>query len=173
MAIMPILQYPDPRLRHQAEPVANFNESLKNLAADMKETMLKASGAGLAAPQISILKQLIVIAGAENNEDFDDRVLTLINPRIIHAEGEQTTDEGCLSLLDLRDQVLRAAEITVVYQDLEGLQQEITASGRRAIILQHEIDHLDGILFIDRLSLLKRSIYKRKIKKNLKVAADD
>jgi peptide deformylase len=173
MAIMPILQYPDPRLRRQAEPVADFDESLKNLAADMGETMLEAPGAGLAAPQVAVLKRLIVIAGAGNDEDFDDRVLTLINPEIVRAEGEQLYDEGCLSLLDLRDRVLRAAEITVVYQDLEGRRQEMAASGRRAVILQHEIDHLDGVLFMDRLSPLKRSIYKRKIKKNLKAAAGD
>ena len=170
MASRPILKYPDPRLRDKSEPVTAFDEALKSLAGDLAETMLAAPGAGLAAPQVGVPRRLIVVAGAENDEDFDSRILVLVNPEITRAEGKQVYDEGCLSVPDLQEKVTRAAQVTVVFQDLEGRPRELAADGRRAVILQHEIDHLDGRLFLDRLSRLKRDIYKRKINKLRKEA---
>ncbi|MDL2227028.1 peptide deformylase [Deltaproteobacteria bacterium OttesenSCG-928-M10] len=173
MAILPILKYPDPRLREKCEPVTVFDDELKALAADMTETMLDAPGAGLAAPQVGRLVRMIVIAGAENDEEFDDRSLPLINPRLIWSAGEQVYDEGCLSVVDFNEKVIRAAEVEVEYQDLEGKPRRLAADGRRAVILQHEMDHLDGVLFIDHISQLKRDIYKRKLKKLQKESAND
>jgi peptide deformylase len=168
MPLRPILKYPDARLREKSEPVTVFDEELRALARDLAETMLDAPGAGLAAPQVGVPRRLIVVAGADNDEDFDDRVLVLANPCLIRAEGEQAYDEGCLSVLDLQEKVIRAAEVTVVFQDLDGQPREIEADGRRAVILQHEIDHLDGVLFLDHLSRLKREIYKRRLRKSRK-----
>ena len=170
MPIRPILKYPDERLREKAEPVTVFDEDLRLLAHDLGETMLAAPGAGLAAPQVGVLKRLIVVAGAENHEDFDDRTIILVNPRLTKIEGEQFFNEGCLSVEDLQESIRRAAEVTVTFQDLEGRSQEFTADGRRAVILQHEIDHLDGVLFLDHLSRLKREIYKRRLRKLRKEA---
>ena len=173
MTIRPILQYPDERLRGKAAPVTAFDEDLRALARDMSETMQAAPGAGLAAPQVGVAKRLIVMAGAENHEDFDDRTLVLVNPRLIKAEGEQFFEEGCLSVLDLQEKVTRASEVTVAFQDLEGRERELSADGRRAVILQHEMDHLDGVLLLDHLSRLKREIYKRRLRKLRKEAGDD
>ena len=165
MAIRLILKYPDARLREKAAAVTAFDASLKDLVGDLAETMLAAAGAGLAAPQVGVPRRLIVVAGAENHEDFDDRILALINPEITRAEGELVYDEGCLSVPDLHEKVRRAAEVTVTYRDLDGRPRELAADGRRAVILQHEIDHLDGRLFLDHLSRLKRDIYTRKLNK--------
>ena len=173
MAVLPILKYPEPVLRERSEPVEVFDDELKRLAADMAETMLAAPGAGLAAPQVGCLRRLVVIAGAENDENFDDRVITLVNPVITRSDGEQVYDEGCLSVVDFNEKVVRAAEVEVSAQDLDGHPLTIKADGRRAVILQHELDHLDGVLFIDHISRLKRDIYKRKLKKMQKEAADD
>lgn len=172
MAILPILKYPDPKLKEKSKKVIIFDDELKALAADMAETMLAAPGAGLAAPQVGHLLCLIVIAGAENDEDFDERVITLVNPRIVWSEGEQTYGEGCLSIIDYSEKVVRAEAVEVQAQDLNGNPVTVKAEGRRAVILQHEIDHLDGILFIDRISQLRRDIYKRKLKKIIKEAAN-
>lgn len=173
MAILPILKYPDPVLREISQPVTEFNDELKTLAADMVETMIAAPGAGLAAPQVGRLICMVTIAGAENDEDFDERAIVLVNPRIVWSGGEQVYEEGCLSVRELYEKVIRAAEVEVVYQDLDGQEKKIKADGRRAVILQHELDHLDGVLFLDHLSQLKRSIYKRKLKKIEKELADD
>lgn len=173
MAILPILKYPDSRLREKSGLVTVFGDKLKTLAADMTETMLDAPGAGLAAPQVGHLVRVAVIAGAENDEEFDERSLTLVNPSIIWSTGEQVYDEGCLSVTDCNEKVIRAAEVEVEYQDLDGNSRRLRADGRRAVILQHELDHLDGVLFIDHISQLKRDIYKRKLKKLAKGNADD
>lgn len=173
MTILPILKYPDPLLKEKSQPVEVFDQELAELAADMAETMLDAPGAGLAAPQIGCLKRLIVIAGAENDESFDERVMVLVNPRITWSGGELVYEEGCLSVVELNEKVIRAAEVELEAQDLEGRPIHLKADGRRAVILQHEIDHLDGILFLDHLSQLKRDIYKRRLKKLLKENADD
>ncbi|UQZ89686.1 peptide deformylase [Deltaproteobacteria bacterium Smac51] len=173
MAILPIVKYPDPRLRLKSEAVEDFNDDLKSLAQDMSETMLDAPGAGLAAPQVGRNIRMIVIAGADNDEDFDDRCLVLVNPQITWSAGEQTYDEGCLSVTDLNEKVIRAQEIEVKAQDLDGKPFNLSADGRRAVILQHEIDHLDGVLFLDHISQLKRDIYKRKMKKMQKEDSDE
>lgn len=172
MAVLPILKYPAPLLKEKSKPVDIFDDQLKALAADMAETMLDAPGAGLAAPQVGHLVRMVVIAGAENDESFDDRVITLVNPIITWSEGEQIYEEGCLSVIDYNEKVVRAAEVEVQAQDIDGQPLVIKADGRRAVILQHELDHLDGVLFIDRLSPLKRDIYKRKLKKIQKEAAN-
>ena len=172
MPVRTILRYPDARLREKSEPVTVFDQDLRDLARDLAETMLAVPGAGLASPQVGVLRRLIVVAGAENHEDFDDQTLVLVNPRLIKAEGEQVYNEGCLSVLDLQDKVIRAAEVTVAFQDLEGQPQELKADGRRAVILQHELDHLDGVLFLDHLSHLKREIYKRRLRKLRKEEGD-
>ena len=173
MSVRPILKYPDARLREKSKPVTAFDQDLRDLALDLVETMLAVPGAGLAAPQVGEPRRLIVVAWAENNEEFDERVMVLVNPRLSRAEGEQVFDEGCLSVRDLQEKVSRAAEVTVVFQDLEGQEREIEADGRRAVILQHEIDHLDGVLFLDHLSRLKREIYKRRLRKLRKEDGDD
>lgn len=165
MAILPILKYPDPRLREKSLVVTSFDHDLQALALNLAHTMLAAPGAGLAAPQVGHLLQMIVIAGVENDEDFDDQVLTLINPRISCAEGELSWEEGCLSVTDLNENVIRAKTIQVNYKGLDGQSRQMEAWGRRAVILQHEIDHLNGILFIDHISRLKRDIYRRRLKK--------
>jgi peptide deformylase len=172
MPVRPILKYPDARLRKKSEPVTAFDQDLRDLARDLAETMLAVPGAGLAAPQVGVPRRLIVVAGAENDEDFDDRVLVLANPRLVRAEGEQVYDEGCLSVRDLQEKVVRAAEVTVSFQDLEGQPRELEADGRRAVILQHEIDHLDGVLFLDRLSRLKRELYQGRLRELRKEEGD-
>lgn len=168
MSVLPILKYPDPLLREKSQLVVSFDNDLKALALHMAQTMLLAPGAGLAAPQVGRLMKLIVITGAENDVEYDDSVLTLVNPCITFAEGELAWEEGCLSVTDLNEKVIRAASIKLSYDDLEGTPQTMEAEGRRAVILQHEIDHLDGILFIDHISRLKRDIYRRRLKKLLK-----
>jgi len=172
MPVRTILKYPDARLREKSEPVTAFDQDLRDLAQDLAETMLAVPGAGLAAPQVGVLQRLIVVAGAENDEDFDERTMVLVNPRIIRADGEQVYAEGCLSVLDLQEKVRRAAEVTVAFEDLEGRPCELTADGRRAVILQHELDHLDGVLLLDHLSQLKREIYKRRLRKLRKEEGD-
>ncbi len=173
MAIRPILKYPNDALRLKSEPILAFDEELKILAQDMAETMIDAQGAGLAAPQIGVAKRLIVVAGAENDQPFDDSYFFLVNPEIVYSEGRQTYDEGCLSVLELNEKVNRFWEIEIKAQNLAGEPIEMVADGRRAVILQHEIDHLDGILFIDHLSRLKRDIYVRKLRKLIKEGIDE
>ncbi|MGL4208696.1 MAG: peptide deformylase [Candidatus Adiutrix sp.] len=173
MALLPILKYPDPRLREKSLPVEHFNDELRQLAADMLETMRAVPGAGLAAPQVGHLIRMIVVSATPNGQDFDDSAQVLVNPRITHQDGHQLYNEGCLSVVDLYEQVTRAQNIEIEAQDLDGRPFNFQADGRRAVILQHEIDHLDGILFIDHLSALKRNIYKRKLKKLAKEGLDD
>lgn len=173
MAVLPILKYPDSRLRKKSAKVEVFDDELKDLASDMAETMLEAPGAGLAAPQIGKNIRMIVIAAAENDEEFDERFMVLVNPEITWSGGEQTYEEGCLSVTDLHETVIRAKEVEVSAQDLEGKPITLKAEGRRAVILQHETDHLDGVLFIDHISSLKRDIYKRKLKKAARDGDDD
>lgn len=131
----------------------------------MAETMYDAPGVGLAAPQIGESIQLIVVDISENDESRD--YLTMINPEIVESEGNQVDEEGCLSVIELTSNVKRKKKIRVAYQDVEGNGFEITAEDRMAVVLQHEIDHLNGILFLDHLSPLKRNLYKKKLKKSL------
>ncbi len=165
MALRKILEYPEPVLRLKATPVEHFDEQLRLLAEDMMETMYDAPGIGLAAPQIGESLRVIVVDTSKQGEDRQSMVL--VNPEITAHEGFQVDEEGCLSVPELTAQVQRYLKITVSYQDLDGAARELETQNRFAVVLQHEIDHLDGILFIDHLSPLKRSLYKKKRKKML------
>jgi len=161
--IREIVIYPDPILQRPTEKVTEFNDELRTLAADMFESMYKAIGIGLAAPQIGVGKRITVI-DLSNQKDPKDK-LVLVNPEIIHKEGKQHQEEGCLSLPDIRDKVTRAAKVKVKAQNLEGEWFEIEGEELLARAFQHEIDHLDGILFPWRVSALKRDLILRKIRK--------
>jgi peptide deformylase len=165
MSIRRIYQYPDPVLRIKAKKIEDFNTELKELIADMAETMYDAPGIGLAAPQIGESIQLLVAdIGIEREQR---QYKAFINPEITLTEGTQIDEEGCLSLPDLTANVQRHKKITLTYQDEEGNEHELTTEDRFAVVLQHEIDHLNGILFIDHLSPLKRNLYKKRMKKIL------
>jgi len=164
MSIQKIYKYPEPVLRQKAEIIFQFDEQLAQLVQDMAETMYNAPGVGLAAPQIGRSVKLIVVDTTKDKEG-EQQFLPLVNPEIIAHEGTQFDEEGCLSVLDLTATVKRHKKITVSYQNLQGQTQELSAEDRFAVILQHEIDHLHGILFIDHLSPLKRALYKKKVKK--------
>ncbi len=161
--IYPIVLYGSPVLETPAEPVTEFNDDLKKLVEDMFESMYAAHGVGLAAPQIGIGKRLAVI-DVTFKEDPDAR-LVLVNPEIIHREGRQTSQEGCLSLPEFRENVTRANIVTVRAQDANGNWFEKTGDELLARALLHETDHLNGRLFISHVSGLKRDLIKRKIKK--------
>ncbi len=169
MSIRKICQYPDPVLRQETGPVTTFDEDLKQLAEDMADTMYDAPGIGLAAPQIGESIKLIVVDISKDRED-DRQYMAMVNPKIVAHEGFQLDEEGCLSVPDLTAKVKRFKQVTVSYQDLEGTPQELSTEDRFAVVLQHEIDHLNGILFIDHLSSLKRNMYKRKVKKWLETS---
>jgi peptide deformylase len=161
--IYPIVLYGDPVLERPAEPVTQFNDDLKKLVEDMFESMYAAHGVGLAAPQIGIGKRLAVI-DVTFKEDPNAR-LVLVNPEIIHREGRQNSQEGCLSLPEFRENVTRANIVTVRAQDVNGNWFEKTGDELLARALLHETDHLNGRLFISHVSGLKRDLIKRKIKK--------
>jgi peptide deformylase len=161
--IREIVKYPDPVLQQPAEPVTEFNDELRALVEDMFESMYAAKGIGLAAPQIGISKRLTVI-DLSFKENPDERIV-LINPEIIHREGRQYEEEGCLSLPDIREKVVRAEKVTVRAQNLDGEWFEIDGEELLARAFQHEIDHLDGMLFIFRISALKRDLVLRRIRK--------
>ena len=163
---MKIHTYPDPVLKTKAEPIEAFDEELQCLIDQMAETMYQAPGIGLAANQVGVLKQVIVY-DVSSKED-EKNLSVLINPEIISEEGEVTFDEACLSVVDYSADVIRYEKITVRGLDRLGNSVEFEANNLLAICLQHEIDHLHGILFIDRISHLKRSLYQKKIKKILK-----
>ena len=161
--IYEIVKYPDPVLQRPAEPVTEFDSKLRRLVEDMFASMYEAHGIGLAAPQIGVSKRLTVIdlSFQKNPEEK----IVLINPKIVTAEGKQYEEEGCLSLPDIRDKVRRAAHVKVQALDVQGKPIEIEGDELLARAFQHEIDHLDGILFFDRLSRLKRDLQLRKIRK--------
>jgi peptide deformylase len=161
--IREIVKYPDPILQRPTEKVTEFDEELRTLAADMFESMYKAIGIGLAGPQVGVGKRITVI-DLSNQKDPKDKIV-LVNPEIIHKEGKQVEEEGCLSLPDIRDKVTRAAKVKVRAQDLEGKTIELEGTELLARAFQHEIDHLDGILFPWRVSALKRDLILRKIRK--------
>jgi len=161
-----IVKYPDPVLAKPGEPVTEFDDKLKILVEEMFESMYAAHGIGLAAPQIGLSKRITVIDVNFKKDPADQ--LVLINPEIIEREGQQYEEEGCLSLPDIRDKVKRAAKVKVRAQNVEGEWFEIEGEELLSRAFQHEIDHLDGILFIDRLSRLKKDLTVRKIKKLIK-----
>lgn len=164
MAIRKIYQYPESVLRKPTEHIDTFDSDLKQLAEDMAETMYDAPGIGLAAPQIGESVKLIVVDTTKGDEDSKE-FMAMVNPQIVEHEGSQLDEEGCLSVPELTSKVPRYKKVTVTYQDLDGKPYELQAENRFAVVLQHEIDHLNGILFIDHLSPLKRSLYKKKVKK--------
>ncbi len=166
MAIREILKYPHPILRRKAAEITKFDDNLRTLAADMGETMYDAPGVGLAANQIGVLKQIVVVDVSE--EENEKKFITLINPVISAGEGCVTGEEGCLSVIEYEAKVKRFQKIHVTARDLDGSVLEFEAEDRFARIIQHEVDHLHGKLFIDHLSSLKRGLYKKKLKKILK-----
>lgn len=174
MAIREILIWPDPRLAQKSEPVVEIDDEIRTLVSDMLETMYDADGVGLAAPQVNVHKRVIVIDiyGTEEDRPSGEEPLILINPVFEKAEGKLTWEEGCLSIPGETGEVTRAAEVRVRYLDLDGNEQVLEAEGLKAVALQHECDHLDGKLFVDYLSRLKRNVIKRKMLK-LKAERED
>lgn len=165
MSLRKILKYPNPLLRIQGESITEFNDELQQLVNDMAQTMYDAPGIGLAAPQIGVSKRVVVMDHSEKDEE--NQLIVLINPKIMDAEGSQVDEEGCLSVVDLNAKVKRFAHIKVQAQDMEGNTIEFEADDWFARVIQHEVDHLNGVLFLDRLSSLKRALYKKKRKKQL------
>ncbi len=169
MARLPILEYPDPRLRIRAEPVTKFDLELKRFVADLFETMYAAPGIGLAATQVDVHKRILVCdVGVDGKQPY-----CLINPEIVHAEGKTNAEEGCLSVPEFYDFIDRAAKIRVRAYDPDGKPFELEAEGMLAVCIQHEMDHLEGKLFVDYLSELKRERLKNKAAKKAKRAASE
>jgi peptide deformylase len=164
MALLPILEFPDPRLRTRAQPVETVDASLRRLIDDMFETMYAAPGIGLAATQVNVHKRVVVIDVSETR----DQPLVLINPEILERQGVEETEEGCLSVPGIYDKVTRAERIRVRTLDRDGKSKELNVDGLLAVCIQHEIDHLDGKLFVDYLSELKRTRIRKKLEKEKK-----
>ncbi len=165
--MLEIIRYPDERLRTMAEPVAEVDDEIRRIVDDMAETMYAAPGIGLAGNQVGVLKRIAVI-----DVDYTDgspNLIVLINPEIVAREGNVTWEEGCLSLPDLHEDVVRAEQVRVRALNHEGEQFEIEADGLLAVATQHEIDHLDGVVLIDHLSFLKRQMIHRQFTKQKKV----
>jgi peptide deformylase len=161
MALLPILEFPDPRLRTRAKPVEEFDAALKQLIADMLETMYQAPGIGLAATQVNVHRQLIVMDISKEG----DQPQVYINPEILAREGSEVTEEGCLSVPNVYEDVERASSVRVRAWDVEGQTFERDLGGLASVCLQHEMDHLAGKLFVDYLSGLKRERIRRKLEK--------
>jgi peptide deformylase len=169
MARLPILEFPDPRLRTRAAPVTEVDGALRKLIDDMFETMYAAPGIGLAATQVNVHKRVLVVDVTEDRS----KPLALINPELIAREGVEETEEGCLSVPGVYDKVTRAEKIRVRTLDRTGKQIEIDADGLLAVCIQHEMDHLEGKLFVDYLSELKRTRIRKKLEKERKDKAAD
>jgi peptide deformylase len=161
--ILKIVKYPEPVLSQPGEPVTEFNGELRKLVADMFETMYASQGIGLAAPQVAVSKRVTVIDLSQGK--VPEGKLVLINPEIIYREGKQYEEEGCLSFPDIREKVARAAKVRIRAQDENGKWFEMEGEELLSRAFQHEIDHLDGMLFIFRMSGLKRDLALRKIRK--------
>lgn len=165
MAKLKVLHYPDPNLRKKAEPVARVDDSIRQLAADMLETMYAENGIGLAATQVDVQHRVVVIdLSAERNSP-----MYLVNPEVLDSRGSKEMEEGCLSVPDYFDVVERAEWIRFRYQDLDGETHEQETDGLLAVCVQHEIDHLNGRLFVDYLSGLKRKRVQKKLEKRQKL----
>jgi peptide deformylase len=161
MALLPILHYPDPRLRTVAAPVARVDDRIRKLVADMAETMRAAPGIGLAATQVDVHERVIVIDISEAR----DELKVFINPEILEREGEEESEEGCLSVPGVYDRVRRAERVKVTALDTQGQPFMLETDGLLAVCIQHEIDHLDGKVFVDYLSRLKQQRIASKMKK--------
>jgi peptide deformylase len=167
MALLQILEFPDPRLRTRAQPVSAFDADLRRLVADMFETMYAAPGVGLAATQVDVHRQLLV---ADMSED-SDQPLVLVNPRILEKDGVQVFQEGCLSFPGIYADVERALHVKVAAQDIDGNAFEREFDGPLAVCVQHEMDHLVGKVFVDHLSPLKRSLLLKRLEKRRRQSA--
>lgn len=162
MALLPILHYPDPRLRLVAKPIETVDSTINRLADDMLETMYDAPGIGLAATQVNVQKRILVADISETQ----DNPLVLINPVIVLEEGVEEMQEGCLSVPGVSENVQRAERIRIKALNLEGKPFELDLDGLLAVCIQHEIDHLDGKLFVDYLTPLKRNRIRKKLEKS-------
>ena len=161
MAILKVLEFPDPRLRNKAQPVTNFDSDLQTLINDMFETMYAAPGIGLAATQVDVHQRLLVVdVSSEKNEP-----LALINPEIVSSTGNLITEEGCLSVPGFYAEVERAEQVLVRYADVRGESRQEEFDGLKAVCVQHEMDHLDGRLFVDYLSEAKRQRVRKRLLK--------
>ncbi len=169
MALLPIIEFPDPRLRTVAKPIAQVDASTRQLIDDMFETMYEAPGIGLAATQVNVHQQVLVLDVSEDKS----QPLVFINPEILSSEGSQTYQEGCLSVPGIFADVKRADKISVKALDRDGKSFELAADGLLAICIQHEMDHLAGKVFVDYLSPLKRELVKKKLAKQRKLADED
>lgn len=166
MALLPILHYPDPRLHKVAVPVKRVDDKIRKLIKDMADTMYAAPGIGLAATQVDVHQRIIVIDISETR----DQLQVLINPEIISAEGEAECEEGCLSVPGIFEKVTRAAKVTVSAQDEQGSQRQLEAEGLLAVCIQHEMDHLIGRVFVEKLSRLKQQRITAKLVKQQRQA---
>lgn len=161
MSLLPILEFPDPRLRTKALPVTKFDAALEKLADDMLQTMYEAPGIGLAASQVDRHIQMLVLDVSEEK----NAPMIIVNPRIVEREGSETCQEGCLSVPGIFADVDRAERIRIAAQDVKGMPIELAADGLLAVCIQHEMDHLVGKLFVDYLSPLKREMVRKKLEK--------
>ncbi|MHB1202599.1 MAG: peptide deformylase [Acidithiobacillus sp.] len=161
MALLKIVEFPDPQLTLLAQPIIHFDKHLRRLADDMAETMYDAPGIGLAAPQVAASQRLIVVDVSENRNEL----MTLINPEILASSGAEEMKEGCLSVPGVLETVRRAERVRVRALTLQGSTVELEADGLLAVCLQHEIDHLNGTIFVDHLSRLKQNMIRRKLGK--------
>jgi peptide deformylase len=162
MALLPVLHFPDPRLRTVAEPVAEVDDTIRQLIDDLFETMYEAPGIGLAATQVDVHQRVLVIDTSENRDD----PRAFINPEIIQRDGIETMEEGCLSVPGIYEKVERADRVRVRTLDRDGQSREEDLEGLTAVCLQHEMDHLEGKLFVDYLSELKRNRIRKKLEKH-------
>ncbi len=167
MALLPILHFPDPRLHTRAAPVARVTDEIRQLISDMAETMYAAPGVGLAASQVDFHQRIVVIDVSEDNSDL----LAFINPEILEKSGEQVCEEGCLSVPGIYEKVTRAAHVKVRALNARGEAFELEADGLLAVCIQHEIDHLDGKVFVEYLSALKQNRIKAKLAKRARITA--
>ncbi len=166
MTVRTILHYPDPRLRRQAKPVPEVSDDVRRLVADLAETMYQAPGIGLAAIQVNEPWRIVVIDISETR----DRLQVFINPEILYKEGEQEREEGCLSVPGVYEPVIRANRIRLRALDRDGKPFELEADGLIATCIQHEVDHLDGKVFVDYLSRLKQTRIRKKLEKQQRLA---
>ncbi len=173
MSLLKVRVYGDPVLRESADPVTEFDGRLEELTRSMIETMIREDGIGLAAPQVGVLERLLVIGIPGEKEDDPRRIFTFVNPEIVEESDEQVVmEEGCLSLPGINEEVERPVRVVVEYQDIEGTPQRLQADGILSRVVQHEIDHLDGVLIVDRITALKRSMLRGRLKELEKESRD-
>ncbi|MFO1036457.1 MAG: peptide deformylase [Geminicoccaceae bacterium] len=172
MALLPILEVPHPMLRQKTTPVGEFDDRLRRLVQDMLDTMYKAPGIGLAGPQVGVLQRIFVMDVANKEKGEEPAPRALINPEIVWASPDMVTmEEGCLSLPQQYADVTRPSAVKVTFHDEHGAAQELEGDGLFARCVQHELDHLDGVLFVDHISALRRSMILKKLAKSRKAKA--